>query len=78
MPVIHLEELRTKRHGGKCGEGKRRAAGKTIDGTQGSLLYAINRKGKRQYSGVWERRTSRHGNCKRDIDKVGARWLLLS
>jgi hypothetical protein len=71
MPVIHLEELRTERHGGKCGEGKRRAAGKTMDGTQGSLLYAINRKGKHQYSGVWERRTSRHGNCKRDIEKVG-------
>jgi hypothetical protein len=45
MPVIHLEELRTERHGGKCGEGKRRAAGKTMDGTQGNLLYAINHKG---------------------------------
>ncbi len=46
MPVVHLEELRAKWHGGERGKCKRSAAGKTSDGTQGNLLYAQqNRKG---------------------------------
>jgi hypothetical protein len=46
MPVVHLEELCAKRHGGQRGKCKRSAAGKTMGGTQGSLLYVNqNRKG---------------------------------
>jgi hypothetical protein len=46
VPVIHLEELRAKRRDGERGECQCSAAGKTTDGTQGSLLYAHqNRKG---------------------------------
>src|ERR1700756_1707805 len=70
MSVVHLEKLCVKQYRGERCNCERSPRGEAMDDAQDDLLYAKSYR----YNNPGSVGTSniRHGNCKPDIDKVGA------